>query len=93
MRKLGEWLSLTWLLTPRYGRWAKTKRIAKMHKQYEEILHGMPPGIEQDMAFSKLMDRIAMQFDIPPVHDPEWEKQNRSVIAFYRKVAESRTNL
>lgn len=48
---------------------------------------------ERDQALSHLMDRIKAEFGVPLLHDPEWERQNKSAIALYRKVSQSRTTV
>ena len=68
-------------------------RLVELHQEYERIMQTTRPGVEQDQALSHLMDRIAKEFGVPLLHDPEWEQKHRPVIALYRKVSESRTTL
>lgn len=67
--------------------------LRSLHRDYEQILQSMTPGVDQDRALSALMDRIKAEFAVPLIHNPEWERKNKSVIALYRKVSHSRTTL
>lgn len=45
----------------------------------------------KDKKLSTLMDILEREFNIPMLRTEEYEKQNRAVIALYRKIARSRS--
>lgn len=70
------------------------KSLAKWNREYDRIMQQTDiEDMERDQALAQLMDRIKFEFDVPLLHDPEWEQKNRPVIAMYRKVSESRITL
>lgn len=57
---------------------------------YENIMFSDQSRDEKDRQLARLMSELERQYKIPIIRDPEWEKQNRSVIALYRKISMSR---
>lgn len=57
---------------------------------YENIMFSDDTRDEKDRQLARLMSELERQYNIPIIRDPEWEKQNRSVIALYRKISMSR---
>lgn len=62
--------------------------ITHFHKQYEDIMKLSEP--QKTLRLSALMDDIQIHYNIPLIRDTEWEKNNRVIIALYRKVSMSR---
>lgn len=60
---------------------------------YENIMFSDESLEEKDRQLARLMSELERQYKIPIIRDPEWEKQNRAVIALYRKISMSRTLL
>lgn len=52
-----------------------------------------PEGSVRDRLLSDLMDFVKAEFNIPLMQNPEWEQQNKAVIAMYRKISMSRSIL
>ena len=67
--------------------------LAQLHREYERIMHADLHNADRDKALANLMDEIKRDFGVPLIRDPEWERCNRSVVALYRKVSESRSPL
>lgn len=63
--------------------------LTEYHRRYEEIV-SQAPSIICDKLLSGLMTEMEREYRIPPLQAPEWEKQNRKVIALYRKISMSR---
>lgn len=58
---------------------------------YENIMFSDDPRDEKDRQLARLMSELERRYNIPIVRDPDWEKQNRAVIALYRKISLSRS--
>ena len=69
-----------------------TVKLSDIQEEYEQIMRS-PAGAARDRALSQLMDRMKEAYHIPLMQNPEWESQNRAVIAMYRKLSQSRTTL
>lgn len=67
-----------------------TVSLAEVEGRYEIIML-LPEGAKRDKALSDLMDFVKAEFNIPLMQNPEWEQQNKAVIAMYRKVSMSRS--
>lgn len=69
---------------------------SKLHfynRIYENIMFSDESREEKDRQLARLMSELERQYKIPIVRDPEWEKQNKPVVALYRKVSMSRSLL
>ncbi len=64
--------------------------LAEVQKRYEESME-LPEGLVRDSALSKLMDLMKEEFNIPLLHNAEWERKNPAVMAMYRKLSISRS--
>ncbi len=67
-------------------------RLAEINEEYEQIMRS-PAGPARDRALGHLMDRMKDEYRIPMLQDAEWERDNRAVIAMYRKISMSRTTV
>lgn len=66
------------------------RRLAEIHKKYEEIMQAKITSHERDRKLSALMTDMERQFKIPILRDESWEKDNKATIALYRKLSMSR---
>lgn len=57
---------------------------------YENIMHSDASQEEKDRQLARLMTELEKVFNIPVLRDPEWEKENKAVVALYKKVSMSR---
>lgn len=64
--------------------------LKEINERYEKIILSNTPQDEKDKQLAGLMSEIETDFNIPMLRRPEWERENRSVIALYRKIANSR---
>lgn len=64
--------------------------LAELQEQYELIMHSLT-GSYRDGALAQLMDRMEQEYRIPVVQNPEWERNNRAIMAMYRKLSVTRT--
>ena len=66
--------------------------LAEIEELYEQIMRS-PAGDARDRALASLMTNMESEYQIPALHNPEWESRNKAVIAMYRKLSMSRTTL
>jgi hypothetical protein len=64
--------------------------LANFNKQYEDILHSDLSSHNKAMKLGALMSDMEQVYKIPAMKSKEWENENRSVIALYRKISMSR---
>jgi hypothetical protein len=65
--------------------------IKEYNERYEEILHSSDLNSkEKTMELADLMTDMEYEFKIPMLRNEEWEKDNKKVIALYRKISMSR---
>lgn len=67
-----------------------SKILGWFNNEYEKILHSGLSEDEKTMQYSSLMTDMEHEFKIPALRDKEWEKENRAIIALYRKISMSR---
>lgn len=67
--------------------------LTAFYRRYEEILHQNLSHYERDLKLSELMTDMERKFQISILNDPEWEKENRAIIALYRMISNSRMTL
>ena len=65
--------------------------LSEINKEYESIMHSDMDQELKDKKLSTLMDILEREFNITMLRTEEYEKQNRAVIALYRKIARSRS--
>ncbi|WP_338782458.1 hypothetical protein [Metabacillus sp. FJAT-52054] len=61
------------------------------NKQYEQVMHSGGPKDKVNRELADLMSQMEKAFKIPMMASPKWEKENRAVIALYRKISMSRS--
>lgn len=64
--------------------------LSVLNDEYENILHSDLPEKEKNRKYAELMTEMEHNFKIPMLRDFEWERENRAVIALYRKISLSR---
>jgi hypothetical protein len=62
--------------------------LNEYNRRYEEIMS--QPSLSRDKQLSRLMTEMERKYKIPLLQTPEWESNNRKVIALYRKISMSR---
>lgn len=66
------------------------KTLAWFNSEYEKMLHCELSDNEKSVRYGNLMTDMEREYKIPMLRDKEWESKNRSVIALYRKISNSR---
>lgn len=64
--------------------------FAYYNDQYETIIHSRATQSHKDRQLAQLMTELERHYRIPMLRSAEWEKDNRPVIALYRKISLSR---
>ena len=67
-------------------------KLADIQKEYEEILHSDDTNEVKAIKFANLMTVMEGVYKIPMLKNAEWEKENKAVIAMYRKLSRSRND-
>lgn len=67
-----------------------SSKLYYFNQIYESILHSDVSEKEKARKFARLMTDMEKEFKIPVLRNIEWEKQNKAVVALYRKVSMSR---
>lgn len=68
-----------------------SNRLYYLNQIYESILHSDLTDKEKNRQFARLMTDMEREFNIPILRNEQWEKQNKAVVALYRKISMSRT--
>lgn len=64
--------------------------LYEMHNRFELVMSSKLSDFERNKKLAALMTQMEIQFKIPMQRNIEWEKENRKVIALYRKISLSR---
>lgn len=67
------------------------KSLFEINKEYENIHFSQLSEHQKTTKFSQLMTEMEQMYKVPILKDEYWEKENRSIIAMYRKISLSRT--
>lgn len=67
-----------------------SSKLNYYHQIYESILLSDLSEKEKSRQFARLMSELEREYNIPVLRDEEWEKQNKAVVALYRKISMSR---
>lgn len=65
--------------------------LTEINKEYEKIMFSNIAPYERAVKLAALMTRMEGEYSIPMLKNPEWEKDNKKVIALYRKISRSRS--
>ena len=66
--------------------------LRQLNERYEAIMR-LNDVNTRDRQLAELMTEMEKQFNIPMLRNETWEKENRTVIALYRKISLSRGTL
>jgi len=66
------------------------KGLHYFNNEYENILHSELTEDSKALKYSHLMTEMEQVYKIPIIKDKLWEKENKAVIAMYRKISMSR---
>jgi len=65
--------------------------LKEINTEYEKIMNLHVPSQEKAIRLANLMTLMEGKYSIPMQRKPEWEKDNRKIIAMYRKISISRS--
>jgi len=66
--------------------------LKEINTEYEKIMSLNVSPREKTIRLSNLMTLMEGKYSIPMLQKLEWEKENRKVIAMYRKISISRSD-
>ncbi len=66
------------------------RTLAWFNNEYEKVFYSGLSDEQKSVEYGSLMTEMENEFKIPTLRNQEWEKENRSVIALYRKISKSR---
>ncbi|WP_128896665.1 hypothetical protein [Longirhabdus pacifica] len=64
--------------------------LNKYNSQYENIMKESLSTVDRDKKLADLMTVLEKEYKIPSLRNIEFEKNNRAIIALYRKISLSR---
>lgn len=65
-------------------------KLSGVNREYELIMHSADKQYDKDVKLSKLMTKMEREFSVPLLKNEQWERNNKKVIAMYRKISNSR---
>lgn len=65
-------------------------KLSDFNEEYEKIMRSPITQYTKDVKLAELMTIMEKEFSVPMLKDVEWERNNRKVIAMYRKISNSR---
>jgi len=66
-------------------------KLTEINERYESILSSNETKEEKNRQLALLMTEMETYYQIPAIRNPEWEMENKAVIAMYRKLSRSRS--
>lgn len=66
------------------------RSLFEINKEYENIHFSQLTEHQKTTKYSQLMTEMEQMYKIPILKDKSWEKENRPIIAMYRKISLSR---
>ncbi|UOE95093.1 hypothetical protein [Alkalihalobacillus sp. LMS39] len=65
-------------------------RLSEINNEYETIMDSNSSPDSKALKLVEVMTQMEGFYKIPMLRNPEWEKENKSVIAMYRNISRSR---
>lgn len=65
--------------------------LVQYNQRYEEIIHADWSQDKKDKKLAELMTEMEQVYNIPMLRNEEWERENKRVIALYRRMSLSRS--
>lgn len=65
-------------------------KLSDVNREYELVMHSTDKQYDKNVKLSKLMTKMEREFSVPLLRNEEWERNNKKVIAMYRKISNSR---
>lgn len=66
------------------------RSLKEINADYEKVLHSNLSSREKTKKYVELMDELERTYKIPVLKDQAYERENKKVVALYRKISMSR---
>lgn len=66
------------------------RTLKEINADYENVLHGNLSSQEKTTKYVELMNELERTYKVPAIKDETYERENKKVIALYRKISMSR---
>jgi len=66
------------------------RTLKEINADYEKILHSELTNDEKMLKYVELMNELERTYKVPAIKDETYERENKKVIALYRKISMSR---
>jgi len=66
------------------------RTLKEINADYENVLHGNLSSQEKTTKYVELMNELERTYKVPAIKDEAYERENKKVIALYRKISMSR---
>lgn len=66
------------------------RTLKEINADYEKVLHSNLSSREKTTKYVELMNELEQTYKIPALKDEAYERENKKVIALYRKISMSR---
>jgi len=66
------------------------RTLKEINADYEKVLHSNLSSREKTKKYVELMNELEQTYKIPALKDETYERENKKVVALYRKISMSR---
>lgn len=66
------------------------RTLKEINADYEKVLHSNLSSREKTKKYVELMNELEQTYNIPALKDETYERENKKVVALYRKISMSR---
>lgn len=66
------------------------RTLKEINADYENVLHSNLSSQEKTTKYVELMNELERTYKVPAIKDEAYERENKKVIALYRKISMSR---
>lgn len=66
------------------------RTLKEINADYEKVLHSDLSSQEKTTKYVELMNELEQTYKVPALKDETYERENKKVIALYRKISMSR---
>ena len=66
------------------------RSLKEINADYEKVLHSNLSSREKTKKYVELMNELEQTYKIPALKDETYERENKKVVALYRKISMSR---
>lgn len=66
------------------------RTLKEINADYEKVLHSNLSSREKTTKYVELMNELEQTYKIPALKDETYERENKKIVALYRKISMSR---